>query len=77
MNYGVMISILEVPGLELHSSGTEPVTFFGAQSSLEWGAQFSFGGHKQWLGGHGHGMPPWRRASRSGFCGTGWIFVSS
>ena len=31
-----MISILEVPGLELHSSGTEPVTFFGAK--------FSFGG---------------------------------
>ena len=39
-NSGVMISILGVSSLELHSSGTEPVTFFGAQSSLK-GAQFS------------------------------------
>ena len=30
----MMISILRVSGFELHSSGTEPVTFFGAQSSL-------------------------------------------
>ena len=42
-NSGVTTSILRVPGIELHSSGTEPNTFFGAQSSL-WGAQFSFGG---------------------------------
>ena len=40
---GVTTSILKVPGLELYSSGTEPVTFFGAQSSLG-DAQFSFGG---------------------------------
>ena len=36
-------SSLGVSGLELHASGTESVTFFGAQSSLG-GAQFSFGG---------------------------------
>ena len=41
-NSGVMITILVVSSLELHSNGTEPVTFFGAQSSLR-GAQFSFG----------------------------------
>ena len=29
-NFGVTTSILGVSGLELHSSGTEPVTFFGA-----------------------------------------------
>ena len=29
---------------------------------LAWGAQFLFGGHKQWFGGHCPGMPPWRRA---------------
>ena len=49
-NSGVITSILGVSGLELHFSGTEPVTFFGAQ--------FSLGGHKQRLGGHGPGMPP-------------------
>ena len=43
-NSGVTTSILKVSGLELHSSGTEPVTFFGAQSSL--------GGHDSLLGGH-------------------------
>ena len=37
-----MISILGVSSLELHSNGTEPVTFFGEQFSLR-GAQFSFG----------------------------------
>ena len=42
-NSRVTTSILRVPGLELHSSGTEPVTFFGAQFSLG-SAQFSFGG---------------------------------
>ena len=47
---GLMVSILGVSGLELYSSGYEPVTIFGAQSWL-WGAQFSFGGHKQWFGG--------------------------
>ena len=40
-NSGVTTSILGVLGLELHSSGTEPVTFFGAKS-LPGGAQFSF-----------------------------------
>ena len=54
-NSGVPISILRVSGLELHSSGTEPVTFLGAQSSL-WV-------HNSRLGGHGPGMPPpWRQA---------------
>ena len=42
-NSGVITSILRVSGLELHFSGTEPVTFFGAQSSL--------GGHNSCLGG--------------------------
>ena len=42
-NSGVTTIILRVSGLELHSSGTEPVTFFGAQSSL--------GGHNSCLGG--------------------------
>ena len=40
---GVIISILGVLGLELHSSSTEPVNFFGPQSSL--------GGHNSCLGG--------------------------
>ena len=39
----VLTSILGVSSFELHSRGTEPVTFLGAQPSLE-GAQFSFGG---------------------------------
>ena len=42
-NSGVITSILGVSGLKLHSSDTEPVTFFGTQLSLE-GTQFSFGG---------------------------------
>ena len=42
-NSGVITSILGVSGLELHFSGTEPVTFFGAQ--------ILFGGLKQWFGG--------------------------
>ena len=33
-NSGVITSILGVSDLELHFSGTEPVTFFGAQFSL-------------------------------------------
>ena len=48
---------LGVLGLELHSSSTESVNFFGAQFSLG-GAQFSFGGHKQSFGGARPGMPP-------------------
>ena len=42
-NFGVVTSILGVSGLKLHASGTEPLTFFGAQSSL--------GGHNSRLGG--------------------------
>ena len=42
-NSEVITSILGVSGLELHSSSTEPVNFFGAQSSIG-GAQFSLGG---------------------------------
>ena len=41
-NSGVITSILGASGLELHFSGTEHVTFFGAQSSL--------GGHSSCLG---------------------------
>ena len=33
-NFGVLPSILGVSGLELHTISTEPVNFFGAQSSL-------------------------------------------
>ena len=43
-NSGVTTSILRVSGLELYSSSTEPVTFFGAKSSLG-------GGHNSRLGG--------------------------
>ena len=42
-NSGEMTSILGVSGLEMHSGGTDPVTFFGAQFS-HGAAQFSFGG---------------------------------
>ena len=56
-NSGVRTSILGVSGLEFHSSSTEPVNFFGAQSSL--------GGHNSRLegtnsdfGGHGPGLLP-------------------
>ena len=38
-NSGVTSSILRVSGLELHSSSTEPVNFFGAQSLFGGGAQ--------------------------------------
>ena len=64
-NSEVITIILEVSGLEVHSSGTEPVTFFGAQSSLGGhnsrlggGAQFSFGrgGTSSDLGWHGLGI---------------------
>ena len=43
MNTGLMTSILGISGPELHSFGTEAVTFFGAHSSLG-RAHFSFGG---------------------------------
>ena len=52
-----MISILGVSGLELHSSGIEPVTFFGAQSSLG-GHNSRLGGKSSDLEGEGPGMPP-------------------
>ena len=45
-NSGVTTIILGVSGLELHFSGTKPVTFFVAQSSLG-GHNFRLGGHKQ------------------------------
>ena len=61
-NSGVMISILGISGLELYSSGTKHVTFFGAQSSLR-AAQFLFVvGTSCDLEGHGSGMPPLRGA---------------
>ena len=47
-NSGVIASILGVPGLELHSNGTESVNFFWAQSSL--------GGHNSRLGGSSSGL---------------------
>ena len=51
---------LGISGLELHFSGTEPVTFFGAQPSLG-GHNSCFGAHAV-IWGHGPGMPLWRRA---------------
>ena len=45
-------------GLDLHSSSSEPVNFFGAQSSLG-GAQSSFGGAQAVIwGGTAPSMPP-------------------
>ena len=57
--FRVITSILRVLGLDLHSSSTEPVNFFGAQFSLG-RAQFSFvgGGTNSDLGERGSGMPP-------------------
>ena len=49
-------TILGVLGLDLHSSSPEPVTFFGAQSSLG-GHNFRLGGHKQSFGGARPKMP--------------------
>ena len=56
-------SILGVSGLEVHSSGTKPDTFFGAKSSLG-RDQFSFGGRGTSgdLGGTAPECPLWHRA---------------
>ena len=54
-NSGVITSVLGVSGLELYSSGTKPVTFFGAQSSLG-GHDSRLGGTSSDLGGYGPGM---------------------
>ena len=71
MNSEVITSILVVSCLELHSSSTEPAgNFFGTQSSLGGGAQFSFGGAQFSFGGaraviwgvRFRNAPPWRRA---------------
>ena len=63
-NSGVITSILGVSGLELHSSSTKPVNFFGAQLSLG-GAQFSRGGGGTILvwGARPRNAHLWRRAS--------------
>ena len=50
-NSGVITSILGVSGLELHSSNTKPVNFFGAQLSLGGGTILTWGGHNSRLGG--------------------------
>ena len=55
-NSGVITSILGDTGLELHFSGTEPATFFGAQSSLG-GHSSCLGGTSSDLGNPGPGMP--------------------
>ena len=52
-----------VLGLDLHSNSSEPLNSSGHSPRLGgtifvWGAQFSFGGHKQSFGGHRSGMPP-------------------
>ena len=54
-NSGVITSILGVSGLELHFSGTEPVTFFWEQFSLG-GHNSCLGGTSSDLGGEGPGM---------------------
>ena len=51
-NFRAVNPHLGVLSLDLHSSSSKPVNFFGAQSSLG-EAQFSFGGHKQSFGGGG------------------------
>ena len=53
-NFGVITSILGVSGLELHSSDTEPVTFFGGTTRL--GGTTLIWGVRPW------NAPPWRRA---------------
>ena len=75
-NSGLINSILGVSGLELHSSRTEPVNFFEAQSSLR-EAQFSFWDAQAVIwGGHGLGIPPrgartrWRKAFQVWMGGT-------
>ena len=58
-NSGVITTILGVSGLELHSSCTKPVNFFGALSSLGGGGTiFVWRGTSSDLGAHGPGMPP-------------------
>ena len=60
---GLMVSILGVSGLELYSSGSEPITIFRAQSLLE-GQNSRLGGAQAVMwGGHGPGvLPPWHQA---------------
>ena len=62
-NSGLINSILGVSGLELHSSRTEPVNFFEAQSSLR-EAQFSFWDAQARFGGEARppNSPSWRQA---------------
>ena len=56
-NTGLMTSILGVSGPELHSNCTEPVTFFGAQSSLGMGNIYGVGGTSSDLRGHDPKIP--------------------
>ena len=67
-NSRVITSSLGASGLELHSSNTEPVTFFGVQSSLGERHNSRLGEHKQWFGGHGPGMPPRRARLVDKYC---------
>ena len=61
-NSGVISSILGVSGLELHSSSTEPVNFFGHIPNLG-GQNSGLGGTSSDLGGtRPQNVPPWRRA---------------
>ena len=53
----IIISILGVSGLELHSSSTVPVNFFGAQSSLG-GHNSRLEGTSSDLGGTASECPP-------------------
>ena len=61
-NSGVTTSILGVSGLELHSSSTKPVNFFGG-TVLSWGGHnHRLGGTSSDLGGTAPECPLWRWA---------------
>ena len=56
-------SVLGVSDLELHSSGTNPVTFFGHNPRFEGEHNFRFGGGTSSdLGSTAPEFPPWHRA---------------
>ena len=58
MNSGVITGIFGILGLELHFSGTEPVTFFWAQPSLGEHNSCLGGTSSDLRGGHRPGIPP-------------------
>ena len=75
--FRVITSILglEVLGLRLHSSSTEPVTFFGTQSSLGGRHNSRLGGTSSDLGARPWNAPSWRRAAALYFTSSNEVFV--